>query len=167
MIAVSIAATSLIIWIILVFARGWFWTGWFDPTLTRTEVSPSVSVVVPARNEADLISPVIESLLTQNYRGSTGVILVDDHSSDETHQRAAATAIRLASDRLSVVMAASLPVGWKGKMWALREGIRAAEACHPTHYLFADADIVHSLPTASRIWSRAPSQDYSTWSRAW
>ena len=45
---------------------------------------PSVTVVIPARNEADGIAETIGSLLRQDYAGAVQIILVDDDSSDGT-----------------------------------------------------------------------------------
>ncbi len=45
---------------------------------------PSVTVVIPARNEADGIAETIGSLLRQDYAGAFRIILVDDDSSDGT-----------------------------------------------------------------------------------
>ena len=45
---------------------------------------PSVSVVLPARNEAEVLERTIRSLLTQDYPGTWEIIVVDDRSTDET-----------------------------------------------------------------------------------
>jgi hopene-associated glycosyltransferase HpnB len=158
MIATLVAAASLLVWIILFFARGRFWTGRFGPTESEFPGPyPSVSVIIPARDEAEFIAPVVESLLRQRYPGRLQVILVDDHSSDGTQQQAMAAAARAGSDRLSVRSAAPLPAGWKGKMWALDEGLRASQPFRADYYLFADADIVHSPDSLNRLVMRAQS----------
>ena len=59
------------------------------PTLTT---SPRVVAIVPARNEADVISENLRSLLAQDYPGSFSVVLVDDQSRDGTADIAAAAA---------------------------------------------------------------------------
>ncbi len=46
--------------------------------------APSVSVVVPAYNEARVIDRTIESLLAQDYPGELEVVVVDDGSPDDT-----------------------------------------------------------------------------------
>jgi hopene-associated glycosyltransferase HpnB len=103
---------------------------------------------------------VIESLLTQRYTGDIRVILVDDDSSDDTQYEAIAAARRLGSDRLTVMSATPVPHGWKGKMWALAEGVHAAEEFHPHYYLFADADIVHGLDSVRSLVACAESGGY-------
>ena len=48
------------------------------------------------------------------------------------------------------------PAGWTGKLWALQQGIAAAEATRPDYLLLTDADIVHAPDTLS--WLVAQSQ---------
>lgn len=45
---------------------------------------PSVSVVLPARNEAEVLERTILSLLAQDYPGDCEIIVVDDRSTDAT-----------------------------------------------------------------------------------
>lgn len=45
---------------------------------------PSVSVIVPARNEADILPWSISSLMRQDYPGNWEVIVVDDRSEDDS-----------------------------------------------------------------------------------
>ena len=144
MIVAALGALTLLIWLVLLFARGWFWTDHsIRQCAERIGTSLSIAVIIPARDEADLIGPVIESLLTQQCDADLHVILADDQSSDATPEQALAVASRLNSDRFTVINVSPVPRGWKGKMWALHEGLQAAESLHPDYYLFADADIVH------------------------
>ena len=39
------------------------------------------------------------------------------------------------------------PAGWTGKLWALKQGIAAAEAAQPDYLLLTDADITHEPDT--------------------
>ncbi len=76
-----------------------------------------VSVVVPARDEAERIGPLLEALRWAPGIGE--VIVVDDQSTDAT------TAVaRRAGAR--VVPGSPLPHGWVGKAWALQQGIESA-----------------------------------------
>ena len=134
-----IALLSLLIWVYLFFAHGWFWRS--APQLRAVSAgellaggSPAVDIVVPARDEAQTIRRVIDSLLAQDYAGTFRVILVDDGSRDGT--------ATLAGDapELRVLAGQPMPPGWSGKLWALSQGIAASTA--PV-LLFADADIVH------------------------
>ena len=47
---------------------------------------PSVSILVPARNEADNIGPCIRSLQQQQYPDFE-ILVLDDHSTDDTWSR--------------------------------------------------------------------------------
>jgi len=117
---------------------------------------PSVTAIVPARNEAQTIALSVESLARQNYGGELSIIVVDDHSDDGTAalaQNAAASAG--AAERLSVHSAAALPESWTGKMWALNEGVMRAAANSAQFYWFTDADIVHAPDTLRRLVARA------------
>ena len=50
---------------------------------------PSVTAVVPARNEADILPACLPTLLSQDYQGRFAVIVVDDDSADDTAKVAA------------------------------------------------------------------------------
>jgi len=85
--------------------------------------APVVSIVIPARNEARNIGRCVESALASRYP-RLEVIVVDDHSTDDT----AAIAESLASrdPRLRVITPPTLPDGWFGKQWACATGAAAA-----------------------------------------
>ena len=98
----------------------------------------SVVAVVPARNEADVIGPIIGSLLAQDYPGDFRIILVDDQSSDGT---AAAARALDGSDRLAVLTGAPAP-GLDGQ--ALGDDARQSPLpapCAPDYLWLTDADI--------------------------
>jgi dolichol-phosphate mannosyltransferase len=84
------------------------------PTLTPMQ---TISVVVPARDEAARIAPLLAAIV--GAPGVAEVIVVDDQSSDATAEiaRRAGT---------MVISGAPLPDGWAGKAWALQQGISAA-----------------------------------------
>ena len=158
MIAVSLSAVALAIWVYLVFARGGFWLcrerdGAREPLPTAL---PQITIVVPARNEADNIAQSITSLLKQDYPALT-VVLVDDDSNDGTADVARHTAAALGKeDRLTVVTGTPLPPRWTGKLWAVKQGIAAAEEKFaPKYLMLTDADIVHARDTASWLVAHA------------
>jgi chlorobactene glucosyltransferase len=98
---------------------------------------PSLSVIIPARNEAANIERCVRSVLQSEYQ-HLEVIVVDDRSSDGTAGIAEwIAAAPEARGRLRVVRGAELPEGWYGKPWALVQGYRAATG---DLLLFADAD---------------------------
>src|SRR5271166_3140200 len=119
MIAECIGAVSLGIWLYLVFARGGFWRMRVDEFHLGRQALPRrrIAVIVPARNEAELLARTLQSLLQQNYAGSTHVFLVDDHSTDGTAEVALRAAREAGCpDRLTVIQANPLPRGWTGKL---------------------------------------------------
>ena len=85
--------------------------------------APFVSLVVPARNEAHNIARCVESALASTYLHFE-VIVVDDHSTDDTAAIVAALAVR--DPRLRLVSPDALPAGWFGKQWACAAGAAAA-----------------------------------------
>ncbi|MCU0260933.1 MAG: glycosyltransferase [Ilumatobacteraceae bacterium] len=77
----------------------------------------AVTVVVPARDEAERIGPLLEAVV--GAPGVAEVVVVDDRSSDATAAAATALGAR-------VVAGTEPPDGWAGKAWALQQGIEAA-----------------------------------------
>lgn len=93
--------------------------------------TPSVSVVIPARNEEASL-PRVLAALDSLTRPVGEVVVVDDDSADATAQVARAAGAH-------VVGAGPPPVGWTGKAWACHVG---AEAADGDVLLFLDADTV-------------------------
>lgn len=144
---------SLAIWLVLLFGRGMFWLARErddGKTIGEPAEWPSVTAVVPARNEVDVISSSLSSLLKQDYPGKFNVILVDDQSSDGTASVARALSRQ---DRLTVISGSSRPPGWTGKLWAVRQGI--AQAGTPDYLWLTDADIAHSPDNLRKLVARA------------
>jgi hopene-associated glycosyltransferase HpnB len=152
-----IAAASFGIWLYLIFGRGGFWREGVLPPAPVPARWPSVAAVVPARNEAAFIGEALRSLLSQDYPGAFSVVLVDDHSSDGTADRAREAAQALGgSERLHVVQARTLPPGWTGKLWALNEGLAEIERRveKPELILLTDADIAHHATNLRELAAR-------------
>lgn len=95
---------------------------------------PSVSIIVPARNEAANLQQLLPSLCAVRYPGNLELIVVDDNSVDET----AVIAQRHGAQVLSLD---GLPQGWLGKPHACH---RAAEIATGEWLLFTDADTIHT-----------------------
>lgn len=97
--------------------------------------SPSVSILIPARNEAAVIGETVRSLLAQRYTNFE-LIVLDDNSADGTG--AVACEAAGGDSRLRVVKGAALPEGWGGKNWACHQ---LSEAARGEWLLFTDADV--------------------------
>jgi glycosyltransferase involved in cell wall biosynthesis len=110
--------------------------------------SPSITVIVPARNEADSIGACLESLINQDYP-NLQIIAVDDRSTDSTRVLMDALATQHPA-KLRVIHIAELPAGWLGKTHAMSLAARHTIAIHqPDYLLFTDADVLF-LPEAIR-----------------
>lgn len=139
-----IAVGSLAAWVWLLLGQGFFWRT--DQRLPRREPPagwPSVAIVVPARDEADMLPVSLPSLLAQDYPGRAEIILVDDCSKDGTGDVARALSVRYGGLPVTVVSPGEPEPGWTGKLWAVRHGISLARTREPDYLLLTDADIAH------------------------
>jgi hopene-associated glycosyltransferase HpnB len=146
----AVALLSFCAWAYLFFAHGKFWSSKPQLLPAIPAERPAVDIVVPARDEAHTIGPVIASLLAQDYAGTFRVILVDDDSTDGT-ARCAGTA-----PNLVVIRGQQKPPEWSGKLWALNQGVEAGDA---SILFFTDADIVHDPRHLSTLMARLPELD--------
>lgn len=96
---------------------------------------PFVSVLIPARNEANVIAATITALSRQDYPNYE-IILLDDHSIDGTAQRAREAAKDF--ENLSIITGQKLPKDWLGKNWACHQLSQAATGAV---LVFTDADV--------------------------
>ena len=139
--AFYLALAVLAAWGALMALRGDFWRA--DQRLVEGELQPerwpAVAVIVPARNEADVVEQSLSTLVAQHYDGDVSVFLVDDRSEDDTATLACSV------DGVTVVGGHDAPAGWTGKMWAVSQGIDAMEVANfPAEYVWlTDADIAH------------------------
>ncbi|WP_138909648.1 glycosyltransferase [Streptomyces chryseus] len=147
-----IAAVSLAAWVWMLLGQGFFWRT--DQRLPRREAPgtwPDVAVVVPARDEAEMLPLSLPSLLAQDYPGRAEIVLVDDGSTDGTGALARELGALHGGLPLTVVSPGDPDPGWTGKLWALRHGIALARARgrqeygnEPEYLLLTDADIAHA-----------------------
>ncbi len=159
--AIIPACATLAVWVYLMMARGGFWRcAERDEEGPSLALWPSVVAVIPARDEADGVAQTIGTLLKQDYPGAFTVVLVDDGSTDATVEVArSAAAMAGQGERLRVLTGASLPAGWTGKLWAMKQGFENASASGPNFVLFADADIVFAQDALRRLVSQAMSDN--------
>ncbi|PYY19108.1 MAG: glycosyl transferase family 2, partial [Acidobacteria bacterium] len=81
------------IWLYLLFFHAQFWRiDRFRLPEPATRERRRVAVVIPARDEADLIGRAVGSLLRQDFTGEIRLFVVDDNSSDGTANAARAAA---------------------------------------------------------------------------
>ena len=91
-----------------------------------------ITVVIPARNEADVIRTTLLSLEKQGQ--GLKVIVVDDESEDGTSIIAQQSSL----ENLKIILSSPLPKGWTGKLWAQQQGLQEVETAFT---LLLDADI--------------------------
>jgi chlorobactene glucosyltransferase len=104
------------------------------PGFTR---SPSVSIIVPARNEITNIAACLEALLAQiGLTSCSSVIIVDDDSQDGTVEAVQKTTE--GNHRMTLIGAGALPEGWVGKPHACWRGALEAQG---DWLCFIDADV--------------------------
>ncbi len=153
------AIASGLIWLFLALFWGQFWRRLeLEPSTESLDTTPTVWAIVPARDEADVIETSLKSLLTQDYGGDFKVVLVDDNSSDDTTTIAQQTAQNLGkTEQLQLLNGQPLAKGWKGKLWALAQGVDHAKSQNipVSYFLFTDADIEHHSTNLSELVTKA------------
>src|SRR3984885_8951081 len=107
--------------------------------------SPSITVIVPARNEAADIAATLLSLLDQDY-SNLQIIAVDDRSTDQTGIIIDTIAAQH-PEKLRALHISELPSGWLGKTHAMALAARQAGT---DYLLFTDADVLFN-PIAIRV----------------
>ena len=115
--------------------------------------APTVSVVIPARNEEHNIERCVRSALASSYP-KLDVVVVEDHSTDGT--AAILTRIRAEDTRLRVVTPGPLPAGWFGKQWACTAGANASSG---EIIAFFDADTQQTPDLIARSVNAMTSRD--------
>lgn len=126
---------GLLIWIAILLLpwRPWATTESLDAVQTRPDVDLSdVTVLIPARNEAETIGITLSTLKQQGH--GLKVILVDDQSDDDTVKKAEQVQL----ENLTIIPGQPLAEGWSGKLWALEQGRRHIST---RYMILLDADI--------------------------
>lgn len=121
---------------------------------------PSISLLLPVRNEAATLPDTLPRLLAQ---GADEVVVVDDRSTDRTGEILSA----LAHERsdLRILEGSALPSGWTGKNWACQQ---LAEAARGDVWIFTDADVEWhdgALDALLAQWSPSREGFASVWPR--
>ncbi len=122
-----------------------------SPQEAAEPIAERVSVLVPARDEAEHIEAVVLSVLSQSAVPDLEVVILDDGSSDHTAEILG----RLAAGdpRVRVVHGpnAAPPAGWLGKTWACQ---RLSDIATGTVLAFVDADVLlypHAIAAAASL----------------
>ena len=141
-----LAIGSLVLWAIIVLLpwRPWFTSERFDtdPQGLEEKNLDDVTVLIPARNEAQVIEATLKQVIAQGK--GIKVILVNDHSTDDT----ASLAASLNYESLKIMESQHLPDGWGGKMWGLEQG---RVEVHTPYTMLLDADIMISDNLVSQL----------------
>jgi glycosyltransferase involved in cell wall biosynthesis len=111
--------------------------------MLNPNLTPRVSIIVPALNEENYIGRCLESLLAQDYH-NLEIISIDDGSTDDT--LLTMKKVALADHRLRVIEAGQRPAGWVGKNWPCFIGYNVSMG---DILIFTDADTVLSKQTVT------------------
>jgi len=129
------------------------------PPLPLPSPPSSLSIIVPAKDEAGYIRTCVEGLLAQDYPGFE-VVVIDDRSTDGTGE----ILRQLARERgnpptaaVRVVHVDHLPDGWLGKCHALHVGTRNIDS---EWLLFVDSDVSLAPEAARAAVALAETREY-------
>jgi hopene-associated glycosyltransferase HpnB len=148
-----LALPGLFIWIIILLLP---WRPWStrESLDAETPGTPSdlsrITVLIPARNEAEVISRTLDGLAAQDV--NLKIILIDDQSDDKT----ASIAQQKNLPNLEIISGQPLPEGWSGKLWALEQG-RAR--VNTELVLLLDADIELKPGTLTTLLNKLDSEN--------
>ncbi|HET9283255.1 MAG TPA: glycosyltransferase [Candidatus Angelobacter sp.] len=152
---------SLFVWGYLLLARGQFWRVKTSHPKKTHQRPARIAVIIPARNEADVVGQAVMSLLKASGFNTLHIFLVDDGSSDGTAQAAQDAAITAGRpEMLTVIAGQQLPPGWSGKLWAMHQGVERGRGFQPEFFLFTDADVVHATESLAMLVSIAEESGY-------
>ena len=98
---------------------------------------PLVSIMIPARNEAENIKRCLRSLLKQDYP-NIEILVLDDNSNDSTSLSVKKLAER--DSRIKLIAGKPLKRGWMGKCYACWQLSKYAKG---KYLIFTDADTLH------------------------
>lgn len=133
-----------------------------------TESVPTVSILIPARNEEKVIGTLLDSIIEQDYP-ELEIIVYDDDSGDSTSSRVQDYVQR--DGRIRLITGKSLPRGWLGKNHACHQMAMHAKG---DFLLFLDADVeirpnliknalAHLISRNLKLFSIFPQQIMHTW----
>ena len=151
---IAAGVLSLSIWVYLVLARGGFWRihPAASPQETLENTNPvRIAVIIPARNEADVVGRAIRSLLPQTGGNKIHIFLVDDASNDGTAQATRSAAMAESQGQNLTVAQESTACRLVRQAWAMQQGVEHAPTPRRTSILFTDADIERANSVATLV----------------
>ncbi len=95
----------------------------------------SLSILIPARNEAENIGFLLDDLIQINHQ-QLEIIVFDDQSTDDTYSIVQQYA--KSNKRIKILQSKGLPKGWLGKNHACYQLAKVAKG---DYFLFLDADV--------------------------
>jgi hopene-associated glycosyltransferase HpnB len=132
---IYLATIGAFFWLVILFLpwRPWDIREVMDSTPACPDLDLSdITVLIPARNEAEVIATTLSTLNNQGH--DLAMVVVDDRSTDGTFAVAQASGVQ----NLRVISGEPLPAEWSGKLWALEQGFRHVNT---PLALLLDADI--------------------------
>ena len=108
-----------------------------------------ITVLIPARNEAEVIAGTLAALKLQDK--SLKIVLIDDQSDDDTSEIAS----KIGLNNLKITAGQPLPDGWSGKLWALEQGRKRVDT---DTILLLDADITLAPGTIASLLQKLNSE---------
>lgn len=136
-----LALPGLVIWSLILCLpwRPWSTRESFDAATFDTDSNKAnqldlseITVLIPARDEAEVITETLLSLKAQDE--SLKIVLINDQSGDNTSDIARQAGLK----NLNIIAGKPLPEGWSGKLWALEQGRKHTDT---DVILLLDADI--------------------------
>jgi len=132
---IYLATIGAFFWLVILFLpwRPWDIREVIDSAPACPDLDLSdITVLIPARNEAEVIATTLSTLNNQGH--DLAMVVVDDRSTDGTFAIAQTSGVQ----NLRVLSGELLPAEWSGKLWALEQGFRHVST---PLTLLLDADI--------------------------
>lgn len=153
--------------IVFLWLAGFVWTFYClfkQPTLELNknfgkEKEPFVSILVPARNEANrVLEKSLSSILDQAYKNFE-LIVLNDRSTDETSEILEEIKIRNSQSAIRIIKGVEPPENWLGKPHALQQAYKKAKG---EWILATDADIIFSPDALQMVVEYAEANDFAS-----
>ena len=111
-----LALPAFLIWLVILILpwRPWRIRESLDADPSYIHDLSDITVLIPARNEAEVIGETLNALLQQDK--NLNVILINDQSADDTVSIAKHTRL----ENLKIIDGQPLPDGWSGKLYRQR-----------------------------------------------